>query len=114
MIIKEVENILGVPRATVSENIVKLEKQIGEIKGAMNICQKIQDNGETLASFNPDKYWNVIENEEAKGNQFMDIAKDVIHLRFLLNSLIVPLFFVINCPGILFAPTGIFSVALYS
>ena len=70
--------------------------------------------GESLESFNPEKYLNIIESNEGKGNHFMDIAKDVIHLRFLLNSLIVPLFFVINCPGILFAPTGIFSVALYS
>ena len=51
MIIKEVENILGVPRATVSENIVKLEKQIGEIRGVMNICQKIWENGGELRVF---------------------------------------------------------------
>ncbi len=110
MIIKEVENILGVPRATVSENIVKLEKQIGEIRGAMNICQKIREIGERLGSFNPEKYWNTIESNEGNGNHFMDIANDVIHLRFLLNSLIVPLFFVINCPGFCPLPPGYFRL----
>ena len=44
--VNDIEDILDGVRPlseAVSENIVKLEKQIDEIKGAMNICQKIQD-----------------------------------------------------------------------
>ena len=47
--VNDIEDILDGVRPlseAVSENIVKLERQIGEIKGAMNICQKIQDKRE--------------------------------------------------------------------
>lgn len=63
----------------VANNIENLEKQMQEIKGAILVCQRIQENQDELESFEPDKYWNVIEEEENKGNRFMDIAKDVVH-----------------------------------
>lgn len=112
--VNDIEDILDGVRPlseAVSENIVKLEKQISEIKGAMNICQKIQDNGETLSSFNPDKYWNAMETEERKGNHFMDIAMDVIHYE---KATILGYFGLNDINGNLSAsiPKAIFSVAL--
>ncbi|WP_175475335.1 hypothetical protein [Butyrivibrio sp. ob235] len=30
-----------------------------------------------IASFDVDKYWNVLEDAERRGNKFMDIARDI-------------------------------------
>lgn len=62
----------------VAENIVNLEKQIEELKGALFVCHKLQEEKEELETFEVEKYWNVIAEEEKKGNRFLDIAKDMM------------------------------------
>ena len=62
----------------VAENIVNLEKQIEELKGALFVCHKLQEEKEELETFEVEKYWNVIAEEEKKGNRFLDIAKDMV------------------------------------
>lgn len=62
----------------VAENIVNLEKQIEELKGALFVCHKLQEEKEELETFEVEKYWNVIAEEEKKGNHFLDIAKDMM------------------------------------
>ena len=62
----------------VAENIVNLEKQIEELKGALFVCHKLQEEQEELETFEVEKYWNVIAEEEKKGNRFLDIAKDMM------------------------------------
>lgn len=58
-------------------NIENLPRQMQELQGAMNLCKKMQENGEQIETFDAEKYWNVVEEEEKKGNRFLDIAKDV-------------------------------------
>lgn len=62
----------------VAENIVNLERQIEELKGALFVCHKLQEEKEELETFEVEKYWNVIAEEEKKGNRFLDIAKDMV------------------------------------
>ena len=62
----------------VAENIVNLEKQIEELRGALFVCHKLQEEQEELETFEVEKYWNVIAEEEKKGNRFLDIAKDMV------------------------------------
>lgn len=62
----------------VAENIVNLERQIEELKGALFVCHKLQEEQEELETFEVEKYWNVIAEEEKKGNRFLDIAKDMM------------------------------------
>ncbi len=62
----------------VEENIVNLEKQMEELKGALFVCHKLQDEKEEMETFQVEKYWNVIAEEEKKGNRFLDIAKDMV------------------------------------
>jgi hypothetical protein len=38
----------------------------------------MQENKEQIETFDAEKYWNVVEEEERKGNRFLDIAKDVV------------------------------------
>lgn len=63
----------------VAKNILHLEEQIGELQGALRVCRRLQNESQEIDTFEVDKYWNVIEEEEQKGNRFLDIAKDVVH-----------------------------------
>ena len=59
-------------------NIENLTRQMQELQGAMMLCRKMQENGEQIETFDAEKYWNAVEEEEKKGNRFLDIAKDVV------------------------------------
>ena len=68
---KSLEVVLG-------ENIHKMQKQMEELAGAMNLSRKMIDNKEEIATFNTTSYWNYVEEEEKKGHLFFDIAKDLV------------------------------------
>lgn len=61
-------------------NIVNLQKQMEELKGAMKLSQKMKEDTVQIASMDVDIYWNTIEEEEKQGNQFIDIAKDIVEI----------------------------------
>lgn len=61
----------------VSVNITTLEEQIEELRGALKVCYRLQDDSEEIEDFDAEKYWTVIEEEEKLGNRFLDIAMDV-------------------------------------
>lgn len=80
--VSDIEDVLDGARPmseVVASNISNLERQMEELRGALKICHRLQDAGEEIDTFDVDKYWNVIEEEEGKGNRFLDIAKDVAH-----------------------------------
>lgn len=58
-------------------NIIKLQKQMNELKGAINLSEKMKDDDVNILSLDTDKYWNIIDEEEKQGNSFIDIAKDI-------------------------------------
>ena len=61
-------------------NIVNLQKQMEELKGAMKLSQKMKEDTVQIASMDVSIYWNTIEEEEKQGNQFIDIAKDIVEI----------------------------------
>ena len=61
-------------------NIVNLQKQMEELKGAMKLSQKMKEDTVQIASMDVNIYWNTIEEEEKQGNQFIDIAKDIVEM----------------------------------
>ena len=61
-------------------NIVNLQKQMEELKGAMKLSQKMKEDTVQIASMDVNIYWNRIEEEEKQGNQFIDIAKDIVEI----------------------------------
>lgn len=93
----------------VAENIVNLEKQIEELKGALFVCHKLQEEKEEMETFQVQKYWSVIEEEEEKGNRFLDIAKDMVHFE---KSIILEYFDIADTEGNLAVsiPRAILSV----
>lgn len=79
--VTEISNVLDEVKLlsdVVDENIVNLEKQMEEIKGAILVCHRIKEEKEEIENFKADKYWNVIKEEEKKGNHFLSIAKDMV------------------------------------
>ena len=81
MTITDIEDVLDGAKPlseAVAENIANLEKQIEELRGALFVCHKLQEEKEEMETFEVEKYWNVIVEEEKKGNKFLDIAKDMV------------------------------------
>lgn len=81
MNISDIEDILdGVKPLSeaISDNILNLEKQIDELNGALLICHRLQEEQEEMSTFEADRYWKVIAEEEKKGNHFVNIAKDMV------------------------------------
>ena len=81
MSLPDIEDVLDGAKPlsqAVEENIVNLEKQIEELKGALFVCHKLQEEKEEMETFEVEKYWNVIAEEEKRDNRFLDIAKDMV------------------------------------
>ena len=78
--VSDIEDVLdgAMPMSEALEtNIENLTRQMQELQGAMTLCKKLRENGEQIETFDAEKYWNTVEEEEKKGNRFLDIAKDV-------------------------------------
>lgn len=88
--VSDIEDVLDGAKPmseALENNIESLTRQMQELQGAMTLCRKMQENGEQIETFDAEKYWNAVEEEEQKGNRFLDIAKDVVQLekRFVLE-----------------------------
>jgi len=79
--VSDIEDVLDGAKPmseALENNIENLTRQMQELQGAMMLCRKMQENGEQIETFDAEKYWNAVEEEEKKGNRFLDIAKDVV------------------------------------
>ena len=99
MALTDIEDVLDGAKPlseAVAENITNLEKQIEELKGALLVCRRLQEEQEEIETFEADKYWNVIEEEEKRGNRFLDIAKDMVHYE---KGILLEFFNIADCEG---------------
>lgn len=99
MSLPDIEDVLDGAKPlseAVAENIVNLERQIEELKGALYVCHKLQEEKEEMETFQVEKYWNVIAEEEKKGNRFLDIAKDMVRFE---KSIILEYFDIADSEG---------------
>ncbi|MFA9378720.1 MAG: MerR family transcriptional regulator [Lachnotalea sp.] len=64
--------------AIISQNILSLSRQLDEIKGAIDVCKRIEKDSDIDTSFDYEKYWNIVEQEEVDGNLFYDTLKDYL------------------------------------
>jgi len=58
-------------------NIMNLQKQMNELKGALNLSKKMKEDDTDISSLDTVRYWSAINEEEKQGNSFIDIAKDI-------------------------------------
>lgn len=79
--VADIEDVLDGARpmwSVLESNMENLARQMQELQGALTLCRKLQENKEQIETFDTEKYWNAVEEEERKGNRFLDIAKDVV------------------------------------
>lgn len=62
----------------VTSNMMEIQKKIDELNGAFRLSQVIRERNENIESFDEGYYWNLVIEEEKKGNRFMDIIDDVV------------------------------------
>ena len=78
--VSDIEDILDgtVPLTdALTENITKLEQQLAELNGAIEMSKVILNAQPDIVTLDGEFYFEEMEREEARGNQFMDIAKDM-------------------------------------
>lgn len=61
-----------------SSQITVIENEVKQLEGAKIICKKLAQENVSLDNIDTNKYINMINNEEQKGNKFNDISKDYI------------------------------------
>ncbi len=76
--IKKIFNGEETISAAVSQNIDSLNAQLREINGAIDICKRMEKDTDIDTSFDYDKYWGLMKQEELDGNIFYDTMKDYI------------------------------------
>lgn len=78
--VSEIEEILDGAKPlseALGENIVKLQEQLAELNGAIELSKTIQKAGVDISEFDENFYWEEMNREEERGSRFMDIAKDI-------------------------------------
>lgn len=78
--VSEIEEILDGAKSlpdALGENIAKLQEQLAELNGAIELSKTIQKTGVDIAAFDENYYWEEMNREEERGSRFMDIAKDI-------------------------------------
>ena len=76
--IKKIFNKEETISVAISQNIISLNRQMDEIKGAIDVCKMMEKDAAIDDAFDTEKYWNIVEQEELSGNAFFDNLKDYI------------------------------------
>lgn len=78
--VSEIEDLLDGSLSlteALTANVTKLESQLAELNGAIAMSKNILKSQPDMSSFDENYYWEEVGREEARGNRFMDIAKDI-------------------------------------
>ena len=60
------------------ENILRLEKEINDLKGALTMTKNLSNENPTFETLDQERLWNDISTAEEKGQKFADICKDCL------------------------------------
>lgn len=63
------------------QNMVSLRQQVEELNGAMTICREMQADHAQLETFDGEKWWERIHDEESRGNRFLGLARDYVEFQ---------------------------------
>ena len=97
--VSEIEEVLDGAKPlseALGENIVKLQEQLAELNGAIELSKTIQKAGVDIAEFDENFYWEEMNREEDRGSRFMDIAKDIGQYQ---KSVFLEQFGIADCEG---------------
>lgn len=93
--VQDVEQILNGQVAfqdAIQQNITELETQIEQLKGALAVSRQIAS--EQADALDTKRYWDIIQQKEAKGEEFVDVVSDywinvlepIVLRKFALNK----------------------------
>ncbi|MDE6110289.1 MAG: hypothetical protein K2F65_00080, partial [Eubacterium sp.] len=69
--------------------------------GSIELCKEIQKENANNNSFDEEHYWEEINNDEAKGNKFVDICKDYVEFeKDVFNHILKYYFPILKHPSI--------------
>lgn len=77
--VAEIKSLLEGERAladVLPENMARLAEQSAELQEAMALCREMERQNLTMESFDPDAWFETIENEERQGKRFLDFMGD--------------------------------------
>ncbi|MCR5785280.1 MAG: MerR family transcriptional regulator [Eubacterium sp.] len=64
-------------QSVLEKNIADLKSQIKQLNGSLEICSEMQSDKAEMSSFDTDRYWREITENEKKGYTFFSIVDDV-------------------------------------
>lgn len=79
----EIKNILNGElelSVAIVHNIEKLNEQIAELNGALEVCKIIKNDSTSNDAFDEAHYWDLIQNREKEGQKFAELAKDYLEM----------------------------------
>ena len=77
-------------------NNSRLEKELTELRTALDLCHQISKNGEDFYTLNTEEYWQIIKASEETGEKFADIYKDCIGFEKQIFSILWKNVFFLN------------------
>lgn len=74
-------------QTAIDSNTRRLQKEIEELNGAIEVCRQIKENNSEERDFPQDYFWNVINKSENDGEAFNDIFADYFSFtKFILEK----------------------------
>ena len=66
-----------------------IENEVKQLEGAITMCKKLSQERTSIDKIDTEKYLNIMENEENKGNKFYNIAEDYLYANEKLYQSII-------------------------
>ena len=80
----------------INNNLINIKEQISELNGALRLSKKITEDTNSIEEFNQEKYYDILCEEEEKGNKFNEIFNDYIEFEKNIFSTMWKRVFFIN------------------
>jgi len=61
----------------IASNMKEIEEKMSELQGALRLSRVIRERGDSMESFDEEFYWNYVDEEEEKGNRFLEVLDGI-------------------------------------
>lgn len=71
---------------TIPENMARLQQQLDQLSGAMELCKQMQEQHLSMVNFNANDYLGEISKKEKSGRHFMNLRSDTTKKKLILMT----------------------------